>query len=605
MAKIDLKRIKAGATSQTALNQNFERITAAIENTLSRDGTAPNTLSAPLDMNSQRVINLPEPVSPNDAARLIDIQNLTGAEDDAFADQDLGNVLGEDFVTKEFTLRAEDSAALDRSIRSKLSETPSVFDFDGDSFTERLQNAIDELGAQGGGQIFIPEGTHTINAQVVVDTDNITFVGAGMTTTYLYCTYSAGPAFLLGGSSVKRNNISFVDLNFIAGVGVTIMQTRWMRTVRLSNCKGSCDRLVLHGDASLGNTKSAYIFEMYNCEFGQAGSATLHFMKSENFLGQFVAHNCFVEGASMAGVNGFHSAGNLVDLEHGLIYGGYWSRFSINWDFTGGRPAGWYWIGHFSEGALLNALRFDANNNTHTGWNNIFIIGITVDATEAAIVLRVSQTGKEGSNAHLQNVTQFGARSVGPAILVEGTAGVLHNVNISGVIANSTPTDALQDAIKIVGTSGAVITDVTVDQVRGVALGTAWRSVVRIEGTGNARVRTGSMIAGVNIGNFVDDQSAVAIRFPVLIRRGQSTLSFGSVSAASSTTQTIAVSGMQAGSARSIATINVTSGSPSAKVTFSAAVVSDNLITVTCSNTDPTNPVTVDSIVFAWKAEGY
>lgn len=58
MAKVILTPI--GSFSQSAintLNANFDRITTALESLLSRDGTAPNQMTADLDMNSQDVLN--------------------------------------------------------------------------------------------------------------------------------------------------------------------------------------------------------------------------------------------------------------------------------------------------------------------------------------------------------------------------------------------------------------------------------------------------------------------------------------------------------------------------------------------------------------------
>lgn len=80
MAKITLPSITSGFYSTTALNQAFTDIEAAIENTVSRDGTAPNNMSGDLDMNSNRITNLPEPVNLNEVARLQDVVNgIAGA----------------------------------------------------------------------------------------------------------------------------------------------------------------------------------------------------------------------------------------------------------------------------------------------------------------------------------------------------------------------------------------------------------------------------------------------------------------------------------------------------------------------------------------------
>lgn len=65
------------------LNLNFTALQAALENTLSRDGTIPNAMQSNLDMNSYRVLNLPVPVSPTEPARHGDIQQYVDQAEDA------------------------------------------------------------------------------------------------------------------------------------------------------------------------------------------------------------------------------------------------------------------------------------------------------------------------------------------------------------------------------------------------------------------------------------------------------------------------------------------------------------------------------------------
>lgn len=71
MAKVTLNDV-ANLTNQTSalatINGNSDTIAAAIENTLSRDGTSPNTMEANLDMNSNRITNLPSPASSTEPA---------------------------------------------------------------------------------------------------------------------------------------------------------------------------------------------------------------------------------------------------------------------------------------------------------------------------------------------------------------------------------------------------------------------------------------------------------------------------------------------------------------------------------------------------------
>jgi hypothetical protein len=71
--KLSLTRLLSGFRSALGLNANFEAIETAFENTLSRDGTSPNSMSANIDMGGHRVTNLSAPVDPNDAVRLQDV----------------------------------------------------------------------------------------------------------------------------------------------------------------------------------------------------------------------------------------------------------------------------------------------------------------------------------------------------------------------------------------------------------------------------------------------------------------------------------------------------------------------------------------------------
>lgn len=79
MSKItlaNLANLQNEATAVTAINSNSAILTTAVNNTLSRDGTSPNQMSAELDMNSNRIINLPAPGSSHEPIRLEDITDI-------------------------------------------------------------------------------------------------------------------------------------------------------------------------------------------------------------------------------------------------------------------------------------------------------------------------------------------------------------------------------------------------------------------------------------------------------------------------------------------------------------------------------------------------
>lgn len=67
MAKLALTDIAAGYAVVATINANNALIETALENTLSRDGTSPNTMSADLDLNSNKITNLTDGTNAQDA----------------------------------------------------------------------------------------------------------------------------------------------------------------------------------------------------------------------------------------------------------------------------------------------------------------------------------------------------------------------------------------------------------------------------------------------------------------------------------------------------------------------------------------------------------
>lgn len=65
-------------TAQTVINSNFAAIVTAFDNTYSRDGTSPNTLTNSLDANSNQVLNLPVPATGLSPLRLQDLSSFVG-----------------------------------------------------------------------------------------------------------------------------------------------------------------------------------------------------------------------------------------------------------------------------------------------------------------------------------------------------------------------------------------------------------------------------------------------------------------------------------------------------------------------------------------------
>lgn len=73
MADIVLQNIEDNSGMISALNNNFDKIEPKLNLALSKANDAVNQLNTPLDVNSQRLINLTAPLAGTDAARLIDV----------------------------------------------------------------------------------------------------------------------------------------------------------------------------------------------------------------------------------------------------------------------------------------------------------------------------------------------------------------------------------------------------------------------------------------------------------------------------------------------------------------------------------------------------
>lgn len=99
MTKLSLSsliNLQNETTAVTTINNNSDAIELAVENTLSRDGTQPNSMNADLDMNSNRILNLPNPISLSEPLRLQDLASF----------QDTGTVvIGEISVSSIAALR--------------------------------------------------------------------------------------------------------------------------------------------------------------------------------------------------------------------------------------------------------------------------------------------------------------------------------------------------------------------------------------------------------------------------------------------------------------------------------------------------------------------
>lgn len=180
MAKLTLNDITTGYGSEARYNANNDLIEAAFDNTLSRDGTSPNSMNANIDMNSNRILNLLDPVTAQGAATkayvdanasgidLSTLQTMLGSaleHDDKYLVEDDGDFkailhreAGMPIVTEATTSRTLTSNDMNRTIRCTSGSATSIV----------LNASVGVVGAfllivqSGAGQVTV-SGSATIN----------------------------------------------------------------------------------------------------------------------------------------------------------------------------------------------------------------------------------------------------------------------------------------------------------------------------------------------------------------------------------------------------------------------------------------------------------
>lgn len=75
--------LQSEESARATINDNFSKITDAIENTVSRDGSTPNALESELDMDDHRILNVGDPVAGGDAVNLAYVTELLDGIDTA------------------------------------------------------------------------------------------------------------------------------------------------------------------------------------------------------------------------------------------------------------------------------------------------------------------------------------------------------------------------------------------------------------------------------------------------------------------------------------------------------------------------------------------
>lgn len=269
--KINLDSVATFTNDTTAVavvNDNNALITTAFNNTLSRDGTTPNQMVANLDMNSNRILNLPVPAYPTDPIRLID--NMLGIVGPTGPTGPAGPPgIGSWYDVKVYgaigNYTADDSVA--------------------------CQNAVNAAVAAGGGIVYFPAGHYRCSAGLIIHNatiyHGIYLMGAGRAATFLSTGNVDVPILDINGSS--RLNISDMSIEGKGGaqnvvdVSLTQPTTPALKLVNVSG--GYISNLQISGGSNCiySSGSGEVVFDTISASWSY-GNALLYQTTSSNYF---------------------------------------------------------------------------------------------------------------------------------------------------------------------------------------------------------------------------------------------------------------------------------------------------------------------------------
>lgn len=168
MAKLTLTDVTDnGIDLDTNINANNALIEAAVENTLSRDGTSPNTMSVNIDMNSNRITNLADGVQLQDAVTLNQLTNgaLSSVSLSELEDVDITSIATDDLLqyngSSWVNIQPE-------TLDTIAAENVTLEDAGGSYFATDVEGAFLEItGTAGGSIIGIADNAGLFNGTTV------------------------------------------------------------------------------------------------------------------------------------------------------------------------------------------------------------------------------------------------------------------------------------------------------------------------------------------------------------------------------------------------------------------------------------------------------
>src|SRR6267154_2775023 len=199
MSKITLTNLASMQNDNTVmatLNANNTIIQTAVDNTLSRDGTIPNQMAANLDMNSERIINLPYPVTDQEPLRFGDFKTFT-----------ITPTIGATAYDINWTTPS--TGGTTKSIGVVLQRTFDVRDFGAvcngsTDDTLAIQRCINAAEAAGNDSIVLLHKSSLISASLNI-TSPVIIQGNGKSNTFLFQSNASVPIINVSPTSANQS----------------------------------------------------------------------------------------------------------------------------------------------------------------------------------------------------------------------------------------------------------------------------------------------------------------------------------------------------------------------------------------------------------------
>jgi hypothetical protein len=368
MSKVVLQDIGSGYNLQTVVNNNNDFIEEAFDNTLSRNGDAPNTMGASIDMGTNPIINLGSPVNSTSAARWIDVTeavDLTG-----LAAPTLTGNEGKSLTNDGTSLVWENKAPYYERSPEEITAGLTPVDFTkkwghvrrwgalGDSSTDDSDAINDAIAV--GGTVYFDDGDYRAN-NLVGSTDKQQFIGEGA----VYIRKNGdGPLFTHSGDDIYISNIDFRgESNTPVFTGDNILLTGERPT--LSDCssqwavgralKATKNRVRVLGSRGIYHTSDATATG-YDIEIGESGTATLYHV--------------------LQGFNTSHANGGFLFIDCGgqTVNGCQFGKLTIQ---SGTSPAGVNG-GNYSASRILGDITVEISSAVFSG-NTIGDVDVTFE----------------------------------------------------------------------------------------------------------------------------------------------------------------------------------------------------------------------------------